>query len=229
MLSVIKIVIGVVVFVAIIYLLSWIFGTGANLSDYADASVQTEIPGSKLATSDSTNASNYSYSIWIYITDWGGNFGNSKYVFSRGTMSPSVTLGAEDNTLTTRIALVGNVGDAASSTISNIPIQQWTNILISISDKTLDTYMNGKLVKTTVLQGLPAIPGKDASVYLSPNGGFSGFTARFRYWPNPVSPQEAWNVYKNGPGGNIITNFFGMYKLQLNFLKGGETKASVTI
>ena len=221
----IKIIIGVIVFIAIIYFLSWLFGSGASLSDYSDATLQTIIPSSKM---NDPSAANYSFSIWIYISDWSGNYGKAKVVFSRDSSKPLVTLGALDNTLTTTIKLQN--GNTQPCVIQNIPIQKWTNIIITVNDRALDTYMNGKLVKTCVLPSVPASPSKtNASVYLTPSGGFTGHTARFKYWAAPINPQEAWNVYKAGPGGNIITNFFGLYKLQLNFLKGSETKASITI
>jgi len=223
----IKIIIGVIVFVGIIYALSWIFGTGANLTDFADATVETVIPADKLG-STATNAANYAFSIWIYISDWSGSYGQAKVIMSRDVAKPLVTLGALDNTLTTTVTLQD--GSQQPCTIQNIPIQKWTNILISIDDKALDTYMNGKLVKTCILPQVCALPTKsNSNIYVTPKGGFTGYTARLKYWPTPVSPQEAWNVYKNGPGGNILTNFFGLYKLQLNFIKGNETAASITI
>jgi hypothetical protein len=221
----IKKIIGVIAFILIIYILSWIFGTGADLSEYSDATVENVIPTTKM--SDPTSA-NYSFSIWIYIKDWSGSYGKPKVVFSRDLAKPLVTLGALDNTLTTSIRLQDM--SLAHCTIENIPIQKWTNILMTVNDRALDTYMNGKLVKTCVLASIPVSPSVEkANVYLTPNGGFTGYTARFKYWPDPINPQEAWNVYRNGPGGNIFTNFFGLYKLQLNFLKGTETKASITI
>jgi hypothetical protein len=221
----IKIILSVIAFIAIIYLLSWLFGTGANLSDYSDAAIETIIPSSKMSNS---NAANYSFSIWLYISDWSGSYGKPKVVFVRDTAKPLVTLGAMDNTLTTKIELQD--GSFQPCVVQNIPIQKWTNILITVNERALDTYMNGKLVKTCMLPSVPATPsGKNSSVYLTPKGGFTGYTARFKYWASPINPQEAWNVYRNGPGGNILTNFLGLYKLQLNFLKGSETKASITI
>jgi hypothetical protein len=219
------IIIGVIVFIALIYFLSWLFGTGANLSDYSDATIETVIPGNKMNNATSVN---YSFSIWLYISDWSGSYGKPKVVFSRDVAKPLVTLGALENSLTTTIKLQD--GSTQPCVVQNIPIQKWTNILITVNDRALDTYMNGKLAKTCMLPSVPAAPSTgNSSVYLTPKGGFTGYTARFKYWANPVNPQEAWNVYKAGPGGNIVTNFLGLYKLQLNFIKGTETKASITI
>lgn len=221
----IKVLIGVIAFILIVYILSWAFGSGANLSDYSDATVETIIPTSKMSNPTSAN---YSFSIWVYISDWSGSYGKPKVVFSRDVARPLVTLGALENTLTTTVKL--QTGATAQCVIQNIPIQKWTNIIVTVNDRALDTYMNGKLVKTCVLPSLPVPPSADkAMVYLTPKGGFTGYTARFKYWPDPINPQEAWNVYRNGPGGNLLTNFLGLYKLQFNFIKGTETKASITI
>jgi hypothetical protein len=221
----IKLIIGVIAFILILYFLSWLFGSGSNLNSYSDATVETIIPSSAMGNSTSAN---YSFSIWLYISDWSGSYGKPKVVFSRDMLKPLVTLGALENTLTTTVKLTN--GATAQCQIQNIPIQKWTNVILTVNDKALDTYMNGKLVKTCVLPALPVSPSTDKnSVHLTPKGGFSGFTARFKYWAAPINPQEAWNVYKNGPGGNILTNFLGLYKLQLNFIKGSETKASITI
>ena len=46
----------------------------------------------------------------------------------------------------------------------------------------------------------------ESSVYLTPDGGFSGYTSRFNYWSKPVGPQEAWNIYKKGPCGNMFSS-----------------------
>jgi hypothetical protein len=77
------------------------------------------------------------------------------------------------------------------------------------------------LVKTCILPS-PAYVDSAASVYLTPLTGFSGFTSRFNYWNDTINPQQAWNIYKSGPGGNMFSNFLNQYKLQLSFLKGNN-------
>jgi hypothetical protein len=132
-----------------------------------------------------------------------------------------------DNTLTTTVRLQD--GTLTHCMIQNIPIQKWTNIIVTVDEKALDTYLNGKLVKTCLLASPQHTIADDTALQLTPDGGFSGYTARFKYWGTAISPQEAWNVYKNGPGGNFLSSFFNQFKLQLNFIKGNETKASITI
>lgn len=220
-----NVVIGIVFFILVVYLLSWLFSNNTTLSDYADATTAVVIPATSITNPSSVN---YSFSIWIYISDWAVNYNKPKVIFSRDGSKPLLQLGATENTLTTSVKL----SNAAIATcqVPNIPIQKWTNIIVTVNNKALDTYVNGKLVKTCVLEQVPMVPtAESAAVSLTPGGGFSGFTSRFKYWSESINPQEAYNVYKSGPGGNLLTNFFGMYKLQLSFLKGNETKASITI
>lgn len=214
---------GVVFLLFIVYLLFYFYTNTTTLSEYADASTLLTVPATSLADPKSLN---YAYSLWIYVNDWSVKYGFPKTLFKRDG-NPRVDLGLVDNTLTTTVRLQD--GTLAMCMVQNIPIQKWTNIIITVDEKALDTYINGKLVKTCMLRSPQHTIADDTPVLLTPDGGFSGYTARFKYWGTSISPQEAWNVYKNGPGGNFLSSFFNQFKLQLLFIKGNETKASITI
>lgn len=219
----IEVVLAIALFIALVYLLIYLF-SNKTLVSYSDATVETVVQPSSLADPTSTN---YTYSVWVYIKDWSVNYGRLKPIVVRDGNVPSIYLGAVDNTLTTKIKL--SDGRFAVCEIAEVPIQAWTNILITVSGKSLDTYLNGKLVKTCVLTSPQATPSDSALLHLTPNGGFSGYTARLKYWAAAIGPQEAWNNYVSGPGGNFFNNVLSQYKLQFNFLKGTETQLSVTI
>ena len=223
--SIVLWIVAIILFLILVYVLSLLFSGTTTLSTYADATVPTVIPAKSIT--DAT-ALNYGYSIWIYIDNWSYAYGGTpKQIFNRGS-NPIVSLGSVDNALTTTVKLADDLS-TATCTVPNIPLQKWTNIIVTLNDKSLDTYLNGKLVKTCVLSSPPATVSSTTDVNLTPSGGFAGFTARFKYWGSAVNPQQAWNVYKQGPGGNLLTSFFNQYSLQLNFLRGKETKASITI
>ena len=57
-------------------------------------------------------------------------------------------------------------------TVKNIGLQRWININVSLINRALDIFINGKLVKTIKLNGL-SLPSK-GNLDISPNGGFNG-------------------------------------------------------
>jgi hypothetical protein len=78
------------------------------------------------------------------------------------------------------------------------------------------------------MDGVPKIvPG--SSVKITPNGGFSGWTASFKYWPESVNPQKAWDIYKEGYGGSWLGNLFGKYSLKVSVVEGDTEETSITI
>jgi len=222
-LMIMSVVIG---FLVLVYILSWLFNTSKTLSNMTDAKTALVIPSTSLPNSGSVN---YSYSIWIYIDDWSYQYGKEKIIFLRGSLgsvfTPSLSLMPTDNSA---VITMSTTEEPFECIVPNIPIQKWTNLIITLNNKSLDSYVNGKLVKTCVLPSVPVV-NPDASIYLTPDGGFSGYTSRFQYWNTPMNPQQAWNVYKKGPGGNIFSSLINQYKIQFNFIKGSDVQASLTI
>jgi hypothetical protein len=114
-----------------------------------------------------------------------------------------------------------------STTITNVPIQKWTNVTISVYGRSLDVYLDGKLVQTKPLAGTAEVD-PDASVYITPAGGFSGWTSKFAYYPNALNPQEVWDIYSAGYGASWLSNLFGKYSVKISFLENGTEDSSFT-
>jgi len=102
--------------------------------------------------------------------------------------------------------------------IENVPIQKWVNVIISLFGLTLDIYLDGKLVRTCVMPGVPQI-NNAADINVTNKGGFSGWTTNFKYWSDASNPQEVYNIYKAGFGGSILGNALSKYRLQVSVLK----------
>jgi len=112
--------------------------------------------------------------------------------------------------------------------IENIPIQKWVNIIISLYGLTLDVYLDGKLVRTCVMPGVPQLNNSSA-IKVTSNGGFSGWTSTFKYWSDASNPQEAYNIYKAGFGGSILGNALSKYRVQVSMLADNKVKGSFQI
>jgi hypothetical protein len=167
---------------------------------------------------------NFTYSIWVYIDDWSYNYGSEKVIFTKGD-SPKVSLGANENDLNVSMKLDGG-DNTFMCGLPNVPLQRWTSIIITLNGRSMDLYLNGKLTRTCLLKDVPSID-TTSNLLLTPNGGFSGYTTNFKYWADTVNPQQAWNIYKSGPGGNIFSNFLGNYKIQLNLLNGNDVVSTL--
>jgi hypothetical protein len=93
---------------------------------------------------------------------------------------------------------------------------------MSVNGRTLDIYLDGKLVNTCVMPGVAKI-SNSAPIVITPAGGFSGYTSNIEYWSKPTNPQEAWNIYRKGHGGG---NVFSKYKLKIAVLKNNKETSS---
>jgi hypothetical protein len=112
--------------------------------------------------------------------------------------------------------------------VANIPIQKWVNLLVSVYGRSMDIYIDGKLVRTCVLPGVANIDS-NAPVYITPNGGFSGWTSTFQYFPNATDPQTAWNIYEAGYGSSMLSNLFGKYTVKVSLMEGNTEDSSFSI
>lgn len=201
------------------------------------------IQASELANSD--NTSNYTYSMWFYVDNWSVGFNSLKPVLERvndqGELSPGVYLGAMENDIIIKVSCypTNNNGQVSKQsiehqcTVKNFPLQSWVNCIISMYGRTLDVYIDGKLVRTCVL---PGVARTDHSAPIKIMGGkntsavpFSGYIANFQYWDEASNPQQAYNIYKAGFGGSWLSNLFNKYRIKVSFLEDNKEKASFEI
>ena len=115
-------------------------------------------------------------------------------------------------------------------TVKNVPIQKWVNVIVSFNNRTLDIYMNGKLVKTCYMDEPPEISASD-DVVISPTGKtFSGMTSKFKFWNTSMDPQKAWYTYSDGFAPGLgLASFFNKYKFKMALLENNIETTSVTI
>ena len=96
--------------------------------------------------------------------------------------------------------------------------QKWVNIITTISDRSIDTYINGKLVKTkTFSNAIDTTSFNNSDVEIVPNGGFGGFISKVRYYPYYISPQKAWDIYKEG-FGDAFESALNRYNMSVSIL-----------
>jgi hypothetical protein len=235
----------VIIVVLLIIVIRYIMKDVNTLSELTSGQTMQKILAEDLeSSSTSGNTSNFTYSIWFYIDDWNYRYGESKVIFGRMTLGsgqkepcPTVVLGPIQNNVVVSLAVFPGLDEEPENgtnyivhncPVANVPIQRWCNILISAYGRTLDLYLDGKLVRTCVLPGVAKI-ASNAPVFITPNGGFSGWTSRFQYWPDSSDPQKAWNIYKAGYGGSVLGSLFGKYTIKVSLMEGDTEDSSFTI
>ena len=132
--------------------------------------------------------------------------------------------------------------------INDFPLQTWVNITLSVYNDSLDLYINGKLVSSKIVENLLIeFPQSDSAVvslgnpfyvfdkednetdYTSLTMGFSGYTSKFKFFNNSLTPNEAYDIYKSGPGGSSLANMIGNRGLDINFKDGEEVTSTISI
>ena len=229
-----NVILGIVVILVLYFLYDYFFGdkSSSSPSPIEDARNMHVIPASSLPANASTN---YGYSIWFYLDDWSYRLGQSKIIFDRGASknsgsgAPSVSFDGSENNITVSLATTGTSDGSNTCTIQNVPLQAWTNLIVTLNNRALDIYINGKLVKTCLLTNPPTVEA-GSSVRVTPEGGFSGYTSRFQYYAMPLSPQQAYNIYKSGYGGSSgLGDIFNKYRVKVGFLENNREVNSFEI
>ena len=253
--SPLNIIIIVIVIILILMILRYMLSNPYDLQSLQNGQTASVISASSLATNGtSVPASNFAYSIWFYVNDWNYRYGEPKVIFGRmgGTSSssnssikgingldpcPAVVLGAIENNIAVSLGCYPGINQEPTTAggntvvhtclVSNVSIQKWVNLIVSVNGRTMDIYIDGKLVKTCMLPGVASV-NNSADVYVTPSGGFDGWTSKFQYYPNPLNPQQAWNIYSSGYSSSWF-NMSQSYQIQLSLIENGTTQNSITI
>lgn len=149
----------------------------------------------------------FTWSLWVFIEDLEYKRGTVKHIFHKGNdniddvgfntpnNAPGLYLDADKNNF---IILMNTFSKLQETiTIEDIPLNKWINVVIRCEGRNLDVYINGTIVKRHVLSGVPKQNYGD--VFISMNGGFSGYTSNLWYYDYALGLRELNKIVKNGP------------------------------
>ena len=216
-----------------ISLLSWLLAPNQDitlLNGMADATMQLQITQDPVSTNSipvirSSNeilGMEFTWSVWIFIKPTLADKDNiaSKHVFSKGAGSkkidcttasnfsnnaPGVYL-TNINTLNVLMDTVEKPACATTPTISigNMPINKWFNVVIRLTNNTLDVYINGRLTKRV---NLTAVPNQNYDdVFICNGGGFGGYISDLKYFNSSIGTTQINALVSNGPNTSISTS-----------------------
>ncbi len=233
-------VLGIIVVIFIIYYLFFSSDATSHVT-MLDAREMERIPANQLPMQTTSNT----YSLWFYINDWNYNYGRNKILFKRFSNddepAPSIFLDKFDNTLKVQMAYFVAYGDSNrdikdaytrnhTCRVRNIPLQRWVHLLVSNRGRNMDIYLDGKLVRTCILPGVPVTSTSDGFIAgdekREENGGFNGLISEVRSFNRPLTPREAFNEYRRGSGN--IFSMFNRFRLRFSLMdRNTEVKTFV--
>jgi Concanavalin A-like lectin/glucanases superfamily len=169
---------------------------------------------------NATDGIEFTWSVWVFIDDLTYNSGQYRCVFYKGNdfasdpskgsteeqqglnfpnNAPGVYIAPNTNNLIIFMNTFNVINEQV--TVEDIPINKWFNLLIRCQNTTLDIYMNGLIVKSYELHGVPKQNYGD--VYVGANGGFSGNISDLKYYNYALGTSEINRLVNKGPDTNL--------------------------
>lgn len=195
------------------------FGLGATSTsgDQAptpiDGKVRTVIPA---ANAPPGPGSDFGLQYWMYISNWDYKFGANKEVLKRispqsgTTYGPRIFLSPTDNTLNVQVSIfpsstaagastpgsTSSTGDSFTCSVENVPLQSWFSVSVTVFQRNLDIYINGRLVKSCVLPGVPKVAVGD--IIVADSGGFAGSVCNVNTYGSMIGPDATMKFFMAG-------------------------------
>jgi len=96
--------------------------------------------------------------------------------------------------------------------VKELPMQKWINVCTVMNGKTLDIYLDGKLVKTCIYRNFYKVDQAGEGPVLhylqggGTNQGFDGYFSRLQVFNTSLTPDDIYKNYMAGPSGSSPTN-----------------------
>lgn len=153
-----------------------------------------------VATGLKSFKNNFTFSTYIYISDttkplMTGQQPPNTLITIRG--AGSIAVDAQQSTAT--LTLLPTNPPGQSNPLSTVVIQQfnaarWNQLLFTVEGRTVDVYLNGALVNSTLLDNVPLATPTD--VMLNVQSGFDGQLGYTQAWPRRLTLPEVLSNYK---------------------------------
>jgi len=169
----------------------------------------------------------FSISGWIYIQNWSYRQGFNKSIITIGGVGKGsfdtirVALGATKASLLVRLSsmlqklssddqffdtlqtdsglLDGGSSGAGACDIQQVDSQRWVQFAISVNSSTVDTYIDGKLARSCVLNGTYKVDNAGYEARILDNGGFGGYISNMNAYNYALTPDMVYHQYMQGP------------------------------
>jgi hypothetical protein len=149
--------------------------------------------------------------------------------FQNATGAPIFLVKFKSNTNTIQIFPTSGTTSSNDCDIADFPLQKWVNLIVSFNGSAMDVYVDGKLVKSCVVNNGSKL-GETQKITLGDSTKIEdvGFITNVKLKASPIAPQEAWDIYSQGFGGSPWSDLLNKYKVKLSFIVDNQEQTSVS-
>ncbi len=223
-----KLVLAIIVILLLLYVIFKALTTNyTTLGTMQKWATSTIIQGTNLPSSFKANTA---ISIWFYIKKW---VSGAKVIEFQGAAAtppaPIFLVQFKSNTNTIQIFPVSGTPSSNDCEIADFPLQKWVNLIISFNGSAMDVYVDGKLVKSCVVNNGSKL-GETQKIILGDASKIEdvGFITNVKLKAAPIAPQEAWDIYSQGFGGSPWSDLLNKYKVKLSFIVDNQEQTSIS-
>ena len=125
-----------------------------------------------------------------------------------------------------------SASDGLECEITDFPLQKWVNLIISFNGSAMDVYVDGKLVKSCVVDSGSRLADTKTIILgdesKRPPTDDVGFITNVKLKSSSIAPQEAWDIYSQGFGGSPWSDLLNKYKVKLSFIVDNQEQTSIS-
>ena len=223
-----KLVLAVVVILLLLYVIfKALTTTYTSLGTMQKWENETTLQGSNLPSNFKANTA---ISVWFYIKKWSDS---AKVIHFKKVDQIIFQVQFKIGMNTIQIfPRSGGTVIGEDCEISDFPLQKWVNLIISFNGSAMDVYVDGKLVKSCVVDGGSKLSDTTSIVLgdetKKPPNDDVGFITNVKLKSTPIAPQEAWDIYSQGFGGSPWSDILNKYKVKLSFIVDNQEQTSIS-
>jgi len=161
---------------------------------------------------NATDGIEFTWSVWIFIDNLQYLNGQYRHVFHKGNNQldstgknfPNNAPGLYILPHTNSLAVIMNSYNEINEeiVIPNIPLNKWVNVIIRCQNNKMNVYINGTIVRSLELNGVPKQNYGD--IFCCMNGGYDGFLSNLWYYNYALGTAAINNLVNSGPNTKIV-------------------------
>lgn len=175
---------------------------------------------------DANEGIEFTWSSWIYINNLQYGEGLFKNIFYKGNRdtqpsglngtinSPGLYIAPNTNSLVLLMNTFNTINQEII--VPGVPLNKWLSVVIRCRNTTLDVYINGTIMRSVELDGLPRQNYGD--VYVASNGGFDGYISNLWYHNYALGALAINDLVAAGPNTTLIGSGEGVNMVASDYL-----------